>query len=89
MSDPLISCNCCNGKGVKELPSELRASFHVLKKIQPATVSRFSKASEVELTAAHHRIKRMVKLGVIERVDGVTPAQYVTANLKKAKAQPR
>ena len=75
-SKTLVTCNCCSGKGVKELPNKLREFFHTLKKNEPATISAVSKKCGVELTAAHHRMSRLVELGVVKRVRGSSPAEY-------------
>ena len=79
-----IDCTFCGGSGKRDLPEDIHVSYHAVKKLEPATVAAFSKETGIELTAAHHRVKRLVKLGLVERLVDVSPARYKT--VKKVKA---
>lgn len=72
----LIPCTCCEGKGKRNLPKALKESHEAAKKLGKFTVAGFSEKTGVEVTAAHHRISRLVKLGVVKNLGGV-PAKYV------------
>jgi len=82
MSQPRIKCRSCNGEGHRQLPKALRKSFALIEGYVASgnaiRVSEFAKVSRLELTAAHHHIKRMVGLGVLKKVPKSAPARYVT-----------
>ncbi len=82
MSQPTITCKCCAGKGVRELPAALRKSYHKIvalaKNGDGVSVAQFSEKSGIELTNAHHHFKRLTGLGVLKKVPKASPTRYVT-----------
>lgn len=51
-------------------------SYIALRGLKRTTVADFSESLGVELTNAHHRMKRLVKLGVARKVSQKMPAEY-------------
>lgn len=82
MIQPEVTCSCCGGKGHRKLPKKLNKSYQIavalLKDRPNFSVSDFATKADCELTAAHHRIKRMVAMKVLKRQPKVTPARYLT-----------
>ncbi len=83
MSNPEVPCSCCGGKGHRKLSKKLAESHrHALALLdgqESFSVSDLAKRLDCETTAAHHRIKRMVAMGVMKRYKKVTPARFVVA----------
>lgn len=83
MSQPKITCKCCGGKGVQELPDALRSSYRRIAKLasgrENISVALFAEEAKMELTNAHHHFKRLLKLGVVKKVPKLSPARYVLA----------
>jgi hypothetical protein len=73
---PMARCEFCEGKGKRELPFELHVSYLVMKRSGTCTIGEFARKSGIELTNAHHRIRRLVKLGVVRKVSAKMPAKY-------------
>jgi ribosomal protein S25 len=82
MIQPKIKCNCCNGTGDGVLPKALKKTYAMISKhledSEFITASQLSDKSELELSLAHHHIKRLVDRGVLRKVRGSAPARYVT-----------
>jgi len=83
MSQPKITCKCCEGKGVRDLPAALRKSYHQIVNLsgdgkQPVSVAMFAEETGVELTNAHHHFKRLTALKVLKKLPKLSPARYVT-----------
>ena len=77
MSQPSITCSCCKGKGHRNLPDKLKASYYEAKKLDDFKVVQFAFVSNLELTHAHKRVQRLVHLGFLKRVNGnKVPAVY-------------
>lgn len=77
-----IRCQNCGGSGKAELPKRLADGHMILKLLRNATVAAFAAKMSMELTAAHHLMRRMVAAGVAQRVEGVSPAQYRAMRLR-------
>jgi hypothetical protein len=83
---PLIKCSCCGGSGRTELPAMLQKGFESLSSLNIATVAEFSRFNGSELTASHHLMRRLVLVGVAERVAGSAPAKYRALKRRGCKA---
>jgi hypothetical protein len=83
MSQPSVKCSCCGGNGHRPLTKKLAASFksaiELTKRIKNFTASELGEAAGCKPDVAHHRIQRMIELGVIKKVPKVTPARYVAS----------
>lgn len=83
MSNPEVTCSCCGGKGHRKLSKKLADSLGqavaLLSKQESFSVSELAERVSCDSTTAHHRITRMVKLGVLKRWKKVTPARFVVA----------
>jgi len=81
MSQPSVKCSCCGGNGHRPLTKKLAASFKaavdLMKRAKNFSASDLGEAAGCKADVAHHRIKRMMELGVIKKVPKVTPARYV------------
>lgn len=94
MSNPKVRCDKCCGTGFRHLPKKLKASFAIAEKLSQTgsfLVSDFQKAHNngskvVKLDTAHHRIGRLVKLGLLKRDGKVNPARYLAEKLIEVKA---
>jgi len=70
-------CPICKGTGLKPLPAKLKASYEVMCKLGTEfTVAEFAEASRIKTHAAHRRVQRLVKLGVVRQVKEGIPAGY-------------
>lgn len=70
-----IKCQSCNGAGVVDVSESLSESHAILKRNGAMTAARFSQLSELELTNAHHRLTRMVRVGLVKKSED-KPAVY-------------
>lgn len=91
MSNPKVRCNQCGGTGFRHLPKKLKASLEIAEKLSaagPFLVSEFQKSynklytvnglkPDLKLDAAHHRISRLLDLGMVKRDGKKNPARYM------------
>lgn len=81
MSEIIVTCTRCNGKGKSKLNRRLQDGLAALGAFKRAvTVLEFSKSMGSNLTASHHLMKRMVASGVAKRVKMSSPATYQAVN---------
>lgn len=82
MSNPEVPCSCCGGKGhrklSKKLGETLKQSVTLMESVESFSVSQLAGLCKIDSTTAHHRITRLVELGVLKRWKKVTPARFVT-----------
>lgn len=82
MSNPEVPCSCCHGKGHRKLNKKLAATLvhaaALMESVDSFSVSQLAALCKIDSTTAHHRITRMVELGVLKRWKKVTPARFVT-----------
>jgi len=80
MSQPEVKCSCCGGKGhrqlTKKLAVSLRAAIELTKAKKNFSASELGSAAGCKPDVAHHRVQRMIELGVLKKVPKVTPARY-------------
>lgn len=96
--DVKIVCPKCGGKGICHLPKRLASSLDLMKWLSKKTpaflVSDFQEFHNTKsgdgrwlnIDTAHHRIRRLVKLGLVERIQGKGPARYSVAKLLEVPA---
>lgn len=77
MGKTLVNCTCCEGKGKRVATEVMGKSHKMALGMGVFTVLDFSKKAGIELTAAHHRIARLVKLGAVKKVGDGVPVRYV------------
>ena len=77
MSHPFINCRVCKGSGKTALPPGLRASHKVLAAAKkPMKIVEFGGKLGIEVSNAHHRMKRLIKVGLAEVADAGFPKTY-------------
>lgn len=78
---PEVTCSCCGGKGHRRLPKKLaqtlKEAVELMKSVESFSVSQLAEPCQIDSTTAHHRITRLVELGVLKRWKKVTPARFV------------
>lgn len=76
---PMIACEACDGKGQRELPPVLKATFIMLKRMGETTVGYLAVQLEITPMTAHRRIERLVQIGLVRKVSKRFPARYSVA----------
>lgn len=92
----VFKCPKCEGSGLCELPKKLQESAEVIKMYLAAPsflVSEFqvkfnfhhcNPTKALNLDTAHHRVKRLVKLGFLRKIPSSSPSRYMIVAPKKA-----
>lgn len=92
----VFKCPKCEGSGLCELPKKLQESAEVIKtqfSRGSFLVSDFQEAfnligdadsKALNLDTAHHRVKRLVKLGFLRKIPSSSPSRYMIVAPKKA-----
>lgn len=84
-----ITCNTCAGTGERELSPVLYRVIRVIAALDNPTISeiytRISDRSEIDLTAIHRRVERLLEMGLLKRVARSYPARYCLASKAKNK----
>ena len=71
-----IKCYYCEGSGEIPVPKIMERSVGVLKKKGPMTVAAFATALQLEISNAHHRLKRMARAGLVKIENNQRPVTY-------------
>ncbi len=79
MKNPTMTCRNCSGLGELPLPDGLAQAYKFIDRFGPSTVAQVAKGTRVELTATHHRMKRLLALKMVIRVSEDNPGVYKVA----------
>ena len=83
----LISCPKCKGRGKITLNKTLQRGLDVLGSKKSVTLAEYSNLMVIELSNAHHLMRRLVQAGVAEKLENTRyPAKYRAT--KKCRTQP-
>lgn len=75
---PKIKCRVCDGKGYREVSPPYARCLMILGRLRQATVLEiFDRLKEkVDITAVNNRMRRMVEMGLVRRINHHKPWKY-------------
>ncbi len=88
MSEVLISCPKCNGQGKSRLSDSLVKAIGIIRgSKKPMTVAEYSVLMNVELTNAHHMMRRLKEVGLVEPWGESYPKKFRATRLRRVAKQ--
>lgn len=67
MKPPKVTCPCCKGSGLSDLPADLMKTYGILKKSKKPLTTAALEESGIGLTAINNRLTSLERLGLIKR----------------------